>query len=318
MNIQILKSGLLVVVISTLLAVFSIIYTNINSNKRTGGELVFANAYKQISDIGNIVIKDNNKTITLIQEDNLWRVKEADYYYADYALVNELFSDFNTSKFYRKIDNTPEDIADIKKDHSVITIFSKNNKVLDEIMIGAKEERNVYHMALTTTGQENLYLITGKYFIPQYEYSWLQQPLLQLENKQIQSIATDAKKITRDNPQLPYITYLPNKTFKTFDATLLERELNNLGFTKVLSAQNFDESIYPESKNYKITTFDGLIVDLTILSDGSDYWVKINLLSTNLPTAETNDYIEDNGFLYDGWYFRLNPDTGRIMFNFII
>lgn len=318
MNIQILKSGLLVVLISALMAALSIIYTNINSNKKNGGELVFANAYKNINNIGNIVIKDNDKTITLIQEDNLWRVKEADYYYADYVLVNELFADFNSSKFYRKIDNNPKDIDNVKKNHTMITIFSKDNKVLDEIVIGSKDERNVYYMALPTTNSDNLYLITGKYFLPQNDYSWLQQPIIELEDRQIQSIQTDNKKISRDNPQLPYVTFLPNKTFKEFNATLLERELKYVSFTKVISAQNFDETLYPETKDYKITTFDGLIITLTILSNNIDYWAKINLSSTNLPTTETNDYIENNNFLYDGWYFKLNTDTGRIIFNFII
>lgn len=318
MNIKILKSGLLVTLISALIAVLSIVYTNINSNKKNGGDLVFANAYEHINDIGSIVIKDNNKTITLLQEDNLWRVKEADYYYADYVLINELFNDLNTSKFYRKIENNPQAIANIKQQHFLVTIFSKDNKILDEIMIGEKNDRNVYHMALPTIGSKNLYLITGKYFIPQNDYSWLQQPLLQIENKQIQYIESDNKKIIRDNPQLPFITILANKTTKEFNATLLESELKYIGFTKVVSAQNFDETLYPESKTYKITTFEGLVINLTILSNGKDYWSKINLSSTNLPTSEINDYIEDNSFLYDDWYFKLNNDTGRIMFNFII
>lgn len=322
MNIKILKSGLLVVLISALIAVLSIVYTNINSNQRNGGELVFANAYKHINDIGSIVIKDNSKTITLLQEDNLWRVKESDYYYADYVLVNGLFTDFNTSKFYRKIDNNPENIANIQQSHSLITIFSKDNKILDEMMIGAKEERNVYNMAIPITNPENLYLITGKYFLPQNDYAWLQQPLLQLEDKQIQSIETDFsdtnKKIIRDNPLLPFINFLPNKISKEVDATSLERELKYIGFTKVISAQNFDETLFSENKKYKITTFEGLVINLTILSNNTDYWAKINLSSTNLPTMEVNDYIEDNSFLYDGWYFKLNSNTGRIIFNFTI
>lgn len=198
--------------------------------------------------------------------------------------------------------------------------MSADNKLLDEITIGKNVGHSVYNLAWQPQKQK-FYLITGQYAFPDYSYSWLQQPLLQLEGRDVQEVkqffGNEKQTALRSEPGQPFTTVMPNGTSRNIDISELLRQFNYLSFEEVASAQNFDETLYPESKEIQLATFDGMVVNITLLRHQEKYWLKLNLSSTRLPTTQVSDYIEGNAFLYDGWFFKINSDTGRIMFNYM-
>ena len=48
----------------------------------------------------------------------------------------------------------------------------------------------------------------------------------------------------------------------------------------------------------------------------NDIWFSIKLLTTPLPMKIVNDYIKDNSFLYDDWYFKASSEQGHILRDF--
>ncbi len=322
MNAKFLKSAAVLSFISLLFAATALYYSSKNTYKKSSGELVFAQTYTQINNIGSILIHKNEDTLSLVLEDNLWRVKNEDYYYANYPLLNLLFNNFVSSKYYRPVNQEQIQIPHFLQNAVTIDVLTKDNQLLNSVLIGNMEDRGVYYIGADASTPEKLFLITGNYYFPENIYSWLQQPILQLSPTQIKQIEViDAEKtftLKRNNENQPFYTLLENKTLKNVNTELLLQSLNYVSAEKVISAQNFDNTLYPLQKTYKITTFDGLIVNLHLLQAENDYWAEIKLSSNNLPTSEISDYIENNTFLYDGWYFKIPFDTGRQLFNYMI
>ncbi len=322
MNAKFLKSAAVLTLVSLFFAAAALYYSSKNAYKRSSGELVFAQTYAQLNNIGSILIDRDGDTVSLVLEDNLWRVKNEDYYYANYPLINQLFDNFISSKYYRPVNKEQISTVDIAENAVRVDVFAKDNSLLNSILIGNKEDRSVYYMGADASTPENVFLITGNYHFPEKVYTWLQQPILQLSPSQIKKIEIiNSEKnfvLNRNNENLPFTITLENKTVKNVNADLLLQGLNYLDAEKVISAQNFDNTLYSMQKTYKITTFDGLIVNLHLLHSGNDYWAEIKLSATNLPTSEISDYIENNTFLYDGWYFKIPANTGRLLFNYMI
>lgn len=322
MNAKFLKSAAVLMLISLCFAVSALYYSSKHAYKRSSGELVFAQTYSQINDIGSILIHKDANTLSLVLEDNLWRVKNEDYYYANYPLINQLFNNFISSKYYRPVNEEQVQTSDFIKNAVKIDVLTKDNRLLNSILVGNKEDRGVYYIGTDASTPEKLFLITGSYHFPENIYSWLQQPILQLSPTQIKKIEiTNAEKpiiLKRDNENQPFSITLENKTAKNINAELLLQSLNYVSAEKVIAAQNFDDTPYSLQKTYKITTFDGLIVNLRLFHSDNDYWAEIKLSATNLPTSEISDYIENNTFLYDGWYFKIPAETGKVLFNYMI
>ena len=66
-----------------------------------------------------------------------------------------------------------------------------------------------------------------------------------------------------------------------------------------------------------ITTFFGLVFDINLYyQDNNKVWCSIKLSTTSLPLSVVNDYINDNKFLYDDWFFEISSDQGHILRDF--
>lgn len=317
MNTRFLKSGLIVLTVSILFAVTVIFMFSLKQNQRFGGEQVFEKTAANITDIGTIAIETPDTTINLELEDNLWRVREADNYYAGYSLINGLFNEINSSLFYRhQIDYDSKEDAKYNLDKNGLRIITKtpNGQILNSVLVGSKTSNGLYHFA-KVEGQPGIFLITGNYAFPNKMASWLQQPLLSLEESEISSYAVEETTAERPDVLIPFKISGTNKDID------ISRHLKPLGYVdavNVLQSENFDIKDWPEHKKLTITTFEGLVIVMNIFTNQNKYWATITLSTTTLPTPQTNDYIKNNAFLYNGWYFELNPTSGRILFNSFI
>ena len=97
---------------------------------------------------------------------------------------------------------------------------------------------------------------------------------------------------------------------KVFDA------LTNLWYEQVLSVQNFDEKKYTYHQYLQTETFDGLITELDVYTDYNEYWVKVKISPARLSRVEVGEYVKNNTFLYQDWWFKLPADIGRTLFMF--
>ena len=94
--------------------------------------------------------------------------------------------------------------------------------------------------------------------------------------------------------------------------------LFDLHYEKVLSSQDFDTSRFVSNQKIKITTFDGLKIELNLYHDGQEYWAKIKMSTTRLPSKKVVEQVDKHQFLYQDWWFKLNDDIGRQLWMFKI
>jgi hypothetical protein len=96
----------------------------------------------------------------------------------------------------------------------------------------------------------------------------------------------------------------------------LVKLMGNVIAVNSLRENNFVKDDVNE-KVIELTTFYGLVITCNIYYDSSNKtWLNIKLSTTALPNSTVNDYIKDNSFLYDGWYFEITPEQGSILRNF--
>lgn len=317
MNTKFLKSGLILLLASAAFAIIVIFGFTNQTNRKFVGNLVFEKSSAAFSDIGEIIIRTAADTVTLSVEDNLWRIKEADNYYANYGFIKELFDEINNSSFYRKQSNITENKLskyDLNENGLSIRIFDKSGQLLNTIIVGKKTGNGLYRFAKLPDSPD-VYLITGKYSFPQKLFSWIEQPLLEIAENEVAAISINNDTFERSETITPF---KQSGTEKTVRVDGLLKWFNYLPALNVASVQNFDTQSYPEQKTLKITSFAGLVVNLNLYGNGKDYWINISLSSTTLPTTKISDYIKNNSFLYDGWYFKINPVVGKSIFNYSV
>ena len=152
--------------------------------------------------------------------------------------------------------------------------------------------------------------------LPQEPSAWLMQPILNYPPEITEKIfiqdAAGQQSASRQTRYLPFVNH--EKSIVKPDV-LLEK-LDFLIAGDVLSAQNFDENLYPKRRTIRLTSFSGLITTINLFHDDQDFWIYIKLSTTNLPTAAVNAYIKDNSFLYDGWFFKISAAAGRTLANY--
>lgn len=312
-----IRQGLMLLTCSIVFtaAVIASVHRNNSADRR--GEIVFAATSDR--NVEHISLKTGEETINFVKDDNLWRITEADSYFANYKYMEELLNFIKNSRIHRPVElNDTEKKAYFDSESITLETYAPGNKILDKIIIGQRTPNKLFAYAKLNDG-DNIYLITDGIFFPEHLYSWLMQPLLSLNAAAVQDIIAtqngQKQIVGRDNPGYPFWEMDGNRLVRQASPDELLGLLANVGFIDVKSAQNFDEALYPDYREIKIVTFDGLVITLKIFKKGDEYWLKQNLSQTSLPTSAVNDYINENGFLSDYWYFKLTGYLGSRLYN---
>lgn len=327
MNPQTLKHAAALALVSFLAAAVSLFWVYQNSRSELVGNLVFAETVDEIGKIKEINIRTPQGPVSLVLDNEFWRVKEADYYYAGFDLIRSLFENINTSRFQRRQQADAASYGKYALNNpykettgagTSISIIGADGQELNHLIVGRRDADNLFQFVRIPSRKQTIYLISGQYILPPALSSWTQQPLLNIEGKEIQAIEAEGKSVKRNDPAKPFLVFTDNKPYKLIRTERLFKHLAYLSYDQVISAQNFDDTRYPDVKHLKITTFDGLIAAIDLFSDKNNYWIRLSLSTTALPTTATNDYIKNNAFLYDGWFFKLPTETGEALSQFII
>lgn len=309
MNKRILLPAFWTMFAAVIFASVAIWYTLIKFPRQDGGRLVWETPEL----INKITVEAPGETITLLQENNTWVIKEADYYYADSAIINQLFNDLRQSSYFRRLPYSEQTLSQTGLDSSGtrLTIY-QDDRLLKSMVIGKTAPNRDYRYA-RQPGSQELWLISGIWQLPGEAYSWLLQPILEYPADIIEKVAFNRsgrkEEAARQSPHMPFLS--ERRPVLNLNG-LLERFVFFIA-EAVKSAQNFDEELYPNRRHIELTTFSGLITTIDLYYGNDEYWVKISLSAAPLTTAGVNAYIRNNSFLYDGWYFKIPAVNGRIL-----
>ena len=293
-----------------------------NNDSKLQGKLVFSESYNAGSSIDKIELKSSEDTVTLSLNDSYWLIENKNNYYADFVLVNNLLTTMNKSIYSTKFpyDEKTANEKLLKNPDKVeensgllIRTYSKD-KVIDEVIVGLPDDSKNYYFSRNLK-DKSIWLISEKYDFPLYARDWIIRPIISVPEKQIETIQLGDKQVTRFDEYTPFY----NDKNEVVNLNFITDILSRLFVVDAIPEKEFENNLTEDIKNKKITVniFYGLIIEIDLYySDTNKVWCKIKLSSTSLPLYVINDYINDNKFLYDGWYFEISPEQGHILRDF--
>lgn len=307
-----------VVFVVTVVTIVSMMIVKSNEMQ---GKLVFASTYDDGENVDKIVITTAEDVIELNQNDSFWTVKNKDGYFADFTYIHKLLTSINTSVYSIKL---PFDDKLIKEKYLVNPEVEKEgsgmlirtyvgDELLDELIIGLSDEDGTYFYARSM--QDDIWMIDGQFDLPITSEGWLLKPILSIPKGAIETIKIGENYISRSVKNGDFFDEKGMKV-STF---ILEDLLSGLNVFSAVKEENFKKQslTIKKEKQFEIETFYGLKFILNLYIDGNNIgWLNIKLSKTPLPIASVNDYIRDNSFLYDGWFFALYPSHTKILENF--
>ncbi|MBO5038495.1 MAG: hypothetical protein J6C85_03455 [Alphaproteobacteria bacterium] len=264
---------------------------------------------RNTADISSIVLNFNGKdTVSLVKKEGIWRVKEADDYYASLTKTNALLKlIYNT--FIHRIDELhDEDNKKFGSETIQITSYNEAGDILDLAIIAAKDLNNKYHYAKLNQN-DFLYQLDGDFSLSAVLTDWLQMPILQIAYNQIKRITTDNFDVYRrfKDEELKEVQ-------SGREVSQMRRFANYLWYLNAIEVRHaihFKKQDFKLKKSIKLTTLDGIIYRINLFSNDRDYWLNIELDRERLLADDALFIINENKMLYDGWFFKINPETGE-------
>ena len=317
------KKTFLICFFITILAVgmafFVISQKNLTTQETPLGNFVFEKTNQEGTEINKIIFKQPKLQISLYYENKFWHVKEADGYFADLVTVNKLFQDINTAK----IEGMATDISPLeagldlsdKQGGVEIQTYNRQGKLLDSVIIGRSKNSFLY---AKFSNEPQIYLISGDFELPDKLRYWLQQPLISLSPENVESVILQNK----TGQQIAY-RLSPRSEF--YD--LRQRPINLiplldkfvlLTFSDVKQLQNTPLGSLKPDKIIALFPYSGLIYGIEIYQIDEDFWIKVDLSITKLPTKFASDYIKDSLFLYQNWGFKIDKNLGQYLLKYKI
>ena len=283
-------------------------------NHLTRGSYFFAKTINN-PNITKIVLSfSNNNTVSFENKNNLWRIKEADDYFASLPRTNSLIKLLRNTTVLRTDKFDGNNIIFDKNKALKIETFDKNNKLVDIAYIAPKGEKNKYHSAILNNDSK-FYLISEEFNLLSNPIDWVTSPILSLNENNIRSVVSDNINVYRDFSGQDFLDVNKNET------CYLSGLINNFSYLNALEVRhsiNFDYKKFKKIKTYEISLFNGGIFNIYIYSDNKEYWVNVKVDRTNIVNDKFATWINENSILYDGWFFKIDKDSGNIISNFYI
>ena len=257
----------------------------------------------------------NKQVISFNQQDGLWRISEVDGYYADFSKIDSLIKLIRNTTIYRadKIEET--DASKFVKNAISIKSIDIHDNIIDEALIAPKQDVNKFHYAMLNNNPV-LYQLSGVITLSPLLMDWVQSPLLAIPYKQIKRIKTDNFQVYRRIPGAPMLNSETSEP--VLHIQNLAQHFWYLSADDIKHALHFDRTRYNQSKVFSIVTFEGAIYQLTIFHNRQEYWLNIQLSREKIVSPAVINAIKENKMLYDGWYFKINPEVGEAIINFIL
>lgn len=319
------KRSLLISVLAIfcIAAVWGAVFWQANRNDaKLQGKLVFAKTFDLGHKFNRIVITTAEGVTDLRQDDSYWRIENSGNYYADFWLMHQFLDTMNKSTYTIKLPYSEQVVRqrylvnpEIEKEDSGLLIRTYfDDELLDEVIVGLPDENQMYFFARTLQ-RNDIWLINGAFNLPVLPQYWLVRPVLSVSPKTVEVVEIDEVSVQREIEGRPF--YNNQRMMVSVEALL--NVLGNVTATDVADEAQFKQKGFDalSLRNIKIVTFYGLEFNCRLYYNGEGrFWLNVKLSTTPLPMTGVNDYIRDNSFLYEGWYFELSPQQGHILRDF--
>lgn len=319
---KVIKRVIIVVALILLLTITAFYGLTKLQERNIQGKLVFAKSYDAGIKVNRVVITDYQNTVELRQNDGYWRLPEYHGYYANFNLIKSFFDTLNDSTYLQPVSKEAAKIKELSLlnpqnnniSSGILVQTYADNELLDAIIVGMKDPDMGFFIA-RRADSDNIWLIGGNYDIPCSAKLWLPKSVLDIPAQAVEMLGVDGNLISRRSPTEDF----QDRLGLAIPTGWLLQTISSLNITDVITERMFN-SQFPKakiSKIYDINTFYGLRFELDFYKTSTDdVWVNIKLSSDTVALRSVNDYINDNAFLYEGWYFKIAPHQKEFLMNY--
>lgn len=299
-----LKTIWISAIISALLALSCLIITQQGFLQSLRGNKIFQSDEQKIN---KIQILSLDSSITLQLDENLWRVMEADNYYADPRKIQKLQKAILEARQGQIASIEPSNWATVK-------IYGEHDHPLGEVNLAQDNKSDISYVRFPH--QKEVYQTNWRIPLDESPYFWTLQPLLTLQGTEINKFEKNQTVISRNAEGAVFYNPDTNLPYRRFEYMRIFDILSDLRYEKVLSSQEFDTSRYAYHQAMALTTFDGLFAILDIYTDYKEYWIQLELRTTRLPRKQMVEEVKNKQFLYQDWWFKLKTEDGQRLWMF--
>jgi len=250
---------------------------------------LFPGLLGKINDVDSIEILSGGGTITLIKQDNSWRVKESNQYYAnlskikaallgiaDYSLIEAKTS---KAELYEKLGVDDASAAGAKS--TQVTIKDDSGADLASLIIGNRRPGSKPQQYVRKTGSEQSWLVNGFVTLDKQANNWLDKTIVDLKRDAVRSVTIKHKNpitISRENagdPDFSIENLQPQKKIKSQGiVNLIAGTLENLSLEDVMPAAKFDMAS-AQSTATDFSTFDGQVIHIEVAAKDDKWYLRL-------------------------------------------
>lgn len=293
---------------------FGLYQNNKNFYTMARGNYFFENT-RQKANLNTIILDfGDNIKITITQREGLWRVKEADDYFAANILVNELFKFITDTVIYRADILDKTQVSEYLKNNVKITSMDNKGNILDYAIVSPQIKTGKIYAQLNNLPY--IYQLNGDFKLSPILMDWVQMPFISINYDEIKRIDTDNFSVYRRFFGDELVSVASNETIPHLRR--LTNNLHLLNAQKIKHISNLNKTDFKKHKHYDITLLNGIIYGIDIYKFNDEYWLNIKLDSTAVATEEARIFLQERHILYDGWFFKIDKNKGQTISNFIL
>ncbi len=278
------------------------------------GSYFFEKTRNSVDVLSVTIVFSDNKTITIEKKDSFWRIKEADDYFASFAKVNALISLIRNTIIYRADPLSDGNYSQFSDGIKITSTDSHGNIVDDACILPLQDDNSRHYALLNNDGY--LYQLNGDFSLSSNVADWLQMPLFSWDNNNIKRIKADNFEVYRRTS---------SADFRMSGSNMICPQIANLisNFCYLIAedirhATHFELSRYQKMGYFEIFLFGGLLYKINLYQGEDGYWIRVRMDKGGLINQPSLNILKENSILYDGWYFKINTDKGKLISGFVI
>ena len=312
-----LNKLLLILVLTVVFAGAAFFLSNKETQQTTddeAGKVYLSNLVQRINDVNEVDIIQKNMQSHLEKISGQWVLKEKNNYPADFSKIKKLLLDLNNLKTVEAKTARPEKYGELgvqgvdkpgEAKSSRVDLLDKSGNKIDSIIIGKTRSGprgGTPGLYVRKSSDAKSWLVSGSVSLP-FSYEDL------LDRKIIDIKSDNIKKMSFSHADKAYLVMEKqtekDKTFKIDNlphskvakpASTLNRiatALQNLTLRDVQTKTGFAVDDKKVSKA-QYETFDGLVVNITVVEKNKKYYLLLDVKSTNAKSKDKAAKLEDH------------------------
>lgn len=280
---------------------------NRQADAQSLGQYAFAETKQNIALISGVqFITSEDDEINIVREGDYWRFKEAENYFASNEMLTAFYAMINNALILDVQEIEGNRLEDLLKQSTKMIIYDNEKHKMAEWLIAEKTDRQGNRLA-HKAGSSYIYKLGNVGIFSGSGEDWVPMPLISISEGIMSGMTLNGKFISSE--------VLKNSAKKSAFAQQLLEAVQFMRYGGIIKKEEFTEVIEGITPHRVLVhTIPGMIYVLNIYQVAGDYYISIDFSQEKISRVEVPDLIKSIRPYYDDWFFMLNEEQGKILY----